>query len=64
MNPNDPNVVILEIVADRLGETFRKEMVFVGGSVVGTLITDPAQPAIRPTEDVDLIDKLKKLSGL
>lgn len=33
----------------------REELVFVGGAVTGLLITDPAQPAIRPTEDVDLI---------
>lgn len=55
MNPNDPNVVMLEIVAKRLGETLRQELVFVGGAVAGLLITDPALPAIRPTEDVDLI---------
>jgi hypothetical protein len=29
--------------------------VFVGGAMAGLLITDPALPAIRPTEDVDLI---------
>lgn len=28
---------------------------FVGGAVAGLLITDPGQPAIRPTEDVDMI---------
>ncbi len=28
---------------------------FVGGAVAGLLITDAAQPAIRPTEDVDLV---------
>jgi hypothetical protein len=55
MNPNDPNVVMLEIVAKYLGEELRNELVFVGGAVAGLLITDPALPAIRPTEDVDLI---------
>lgn len=55
MNPNDPNVVMLEIVAKRLGAALRQELVFVGGAVAGLLITDPALPAIRPTEDVDLI---------
>jgi predicted nucleotidyltransferase len=55
MNPNDPNVVMLEIVARRLGSALRQELVFVGGAVAGLLITDPALPAIRPTEDVDLI---------
>ncbi len=55
MNPNDPNIVLLELVAKRLGDALRDELVFVGGAVAGLLITDPAQPAIRPTEDVDLI---------
>ncbi len=55
MNPNDPNVAMMELVAERLGENLREELVFVGGAVAGLLITDPAQPAIRPTEDVDLI---------
>lgn len=55
MNPNDPNVAMMELVAERLGESLRDQMVFVGGAVTGLLITDPGQPAIRPTEDVDLI---------
>jgi hypothetical protein len=55
MNANDPNVALLEVVAERLGDGLRDEMVFVGGAVAGLLITDPAMPAIRPTEDVDLV---------
>lgn len=55
MNPNDPNVVLLEHVAQRLDAALRDELVFVGGAVAGMLITDPAHPAIRPTRDVDLI---------
>lgn len=55
MNANDPNVILLEVVAERLGDDLRDEMVFVGGAVAGLLITDPAMPAIRPTEDVDLV---------
>lgn len=55
MNPNDPNVVMMELVAERLGESLREDLVFVGGAVTGLLITDPGQPSIRPTEDVDLI---------
>jgi hypothetical protein len=55
MNANDPNVALLEVVAEHLGEDLRDEMVFVGGAVAGLLITDPAMPAIRPTEDVDLL---------
>ena len=55
LNPNDPNVAQLEVVAHHLGKALRGQVVFVGGAVVGLLITDPAQPAIRPTEDVDLV---------
>ncbi|MDA8259568.1 MAG: hypothetical protein M0Z99_28680 [Betaproteobacteria bacterium] len=46
---------MMELVAEQLGDGLREELVFVGGAVTGLLITDPAQPAIRPTEDVDLI---------
>lgn len=55
MNPNDPNVQMLDVVAERLGGELCRRLVFVGGAVAGLLITDPAQPAIRPTEDVDLL---------
>ena len=55
MNANDPNVALLEVVAERLGDALRDEMVFVGGAVAGLLITDPAMPSIRPTEDVDMV---------
>lgn len=55
MNPNDINVLMLESVAQRLGNDLLDELVFVGGAITGLLITDPAMPAIRPTEDVDLL---------
>ena len=55
MNANDPNVALLEVVAEHLGDDLREQLVFVGGAVAGLLISDPAQPDIRPTEDVDLI---------
>lgn len=55
MNANDPNIALLEVVAEHLGDDLRDELVFVGGAVAGLLITDPAMPTIRPTEDVDLI---------
>ena len=62
MNPNDPNVILLEFVAGRLGEQLRQTMVFVGGAVAGLLVTDPAMPAIRATEDVDLIVQVAALT--
>ena len=49
MNPNDPNIALLERAAVLLGEALVEELVFVGGAVTGVLITDPAMPDIRPT---------------
>lgn len=55
MNPNDANVVLLERAAEHLGDALLEQLVFVGGAVAGLLITDPAMPDIRPTQDVDVI---------
>lgn len=63
LNPNDPNVVMLELMASRLGDDLCAEVAFVGGAVAGLLITDPAMPAIRPTEDVDIVVEVAGLSG-
>ncbi len=63
LNPNDPNVVMLELVARRLGTDLCGQFAFVGGAVAGLLITDPAHPAIRPTEDVDIVAEVLALSG-
>jgi hypothetical protein len=49
---------MLESVAERLGDDLLHEFVFVGGAIAGLLITDPAMPAIRPTEDVEDVDLL------
>lgn len=38
MNPNDPNVPQLRRIAGALGE-LRAQLVFVGGSVAGLLLT-------------------------
>jgi hypothetical protein len=62
-NPNDPNVQLLEIVAARLGKPMLDKLVFVGGSVAGLLITDPILPAIRPTDDVDLVVQVTGRQG-
>lgn len=55
MNLNDPNVSLLERAAEQLGDTLLGQLVFVGGAVAGLLISDPAMPDIRPTQDVDVI---------
>jgi hypothetical protein len=52
MNPNDPNVGLIEMVAAALGPLMDR-VVIVGGCAAGLLITDPAQPPVRPTNDVD-----------
>lgn len=61
MNPNDPNVAMVELVAACLG-TLRERLVFVGGCAAGLLVTDPALPAIRATEDVDVIVEVATLA--
>lgn len=63
LNPNDPNVVMLELVARRLGVDLCNQFAFVGGSIVGLLVTDPANPPIRSTEDVDIVAEVLALSG-
>ena len=45
---------MLETAAAALG-SLGDEMVYVGGSVIGLLLTDPAAPDPRPTEDVDVV---------
>lgn len=61
LNPNDPNVVMLELVARRLGAQLCSQFAFVGGAVAGLLITDPANPPIRATEDVDIVAEVLAL---
>ena len=51
---NDPNREALIRIAGAL-EGLRKDVVFVGGAVVGLLITDSAAPPVRVTKDVDCI---------
>ncbi len=54
MNPNDPNLPQLRRIAVALGE-LREQLVFVGGSVAGLLLTDPLAASVRATTDVDAI---------
>lgn len=61
-NPNDPNIVMLDRVAQRLGLELCEGMVFVGGAAAGLLITDLALPAIRRTDDVDVVTPTQALA--
>lgn len=61
-NPNDPNVAMLERVASCLGPELCSQLVFVGGAAAGLLITDLAMPAIRRTDDVDIVTNAEALA--
>lgn len=54
MRRDDPNFDYLLVVASALRDLCN-EIVFVGGSVAGLLITDPVAEGIRATKDVDAI---------
>ncbi len=62
LNPNDPNVAMIERVAQRLGSELCKGLVFVGGAAAGLLITDMALPGIRRTDDVDVVTPAQALA--
>jgi predicted nucleotidyltransferase len=61
-NPNDPNVAMLEQVARSLGPKLCSQFVFVGGAAAGLLVTDLAMPAIRRTDDVDIVTSAEALA--
>lgn len=48
------NTELLELAESALG-TLAGEVVFVGGATIGLWISDPAAPAFRPTDDVDVV---------
>ena len=53
MNPQDPNLAKVELIAHVLGP-LRDELVLVGGCAAGLLMTDPGAAPARVTYDVDL----------
>ena len=62
MNPKDPNLAKVELIAIALGELC-DELVFVGGSAAGLLMTDPAASMARVTFDVDPVAEVPALRG-
>jgi len=62
VNPADPNVGSVEIVATALGQ-LRDELVLVGGCAASLLMDAPAAPPPRVTYDVDLIAVVTALPG-
>lgn len=57
----NPNLEILRLAVHRLGD-LAERMVFLGGCATGLLSTDPAAPAPRPTQDVDVITEVLSLA--
>ena len=57
---NDPNLPLLLLAADALGD-LKDQFVFVGGCAAGLLLTDPAAEDIRATTDVDVVVELASL---
>ena len=53
----DPNGRLFEAAA-RLLQPVLHEVVFLGGSATGLLITDQAAPSVRATDDVDVITEV------
>jgi predicted nucleotidyltransferase len=60
VNPRDPNVQLVEVVAQALGELC-DELVFVGGCAAGLLCTSPTAPPPRVTYDVDVVAEVVAL---
>jgi len=56
----DPNLPVVSLVANALGN-LTKEFMLVGGCAVGLLITDHARPPVRQTADVDLVAEVTSL---
>lgn len=61
MLANDPNLPQLRLVAEALGD-LREQLVFVGGSVAGLLLTDPLAASVRATLDVDAVVEVGRVA--
>jgi predicted nucleotidyltransferase len=62
VNPADPNLQRVELVARALGDLC-DELVFVGGCAAGMLCTSVQAPPPRATFDVDLVAEVTALAG-
>lgn len=62
MNPRDPNIQMLELVAQALDELC-EELLFVGGCAAGLLCTSPSAAPARVTYDVDVVAEVVALSA-
>ncbi|WP_337053684.1 hypothetical protein [Pseudoxanthomonas sp. USHLN014] len=55
---DDPNLPRLRVIAEALGD-LREQVVFLGGAVVGLLVSDPLAERVRATYDVDAVVDLE-----
>lgn len=62
MNPRDPNVIRVEVVAEALGDLC-DELVLVGGCAASLLIDAPTASPARVTYDVDVIAEVATSHG-
>lgn len=58
MRSDDPNLPHPLVIADALGELC-EQVVFLGGAVVGLLVSDPLADSVRATYDVDAVVDLE-----
>jgi len=61
-NPPVSNIAMIIEVASQL-DWLLERVVFVGGSILELMLTEPVQFAIRPTKDVDLITEVSSTIG-
>jgi hypothetical protein len=61
MRTTDPNLILLTRAVTHLGPLVDR-MVFLGGCATALLLTDPAAPEVRPTQDVDVITEVGSLT--
>jgi len=62
VNPRDPNIQLLEVVAQALDDLC-DELLFVGGCAAGLLCTSPSAAPARVTYDVDVVAEVAALSA-
>jgi hypothetical protein len=62
MNPRKQAIDSIILVAKSLGALL-DQFVFVGGAVTGLLVTDPAAPEARFTEDVDIAIEMVSITA-
>lgn len=62
MNPRDPNIQMVEVVAHALGDLC-EELIFVGGCAAGMLCNLPNASPPRVTYDVDVVAEVAALAA-